>query len=266
MKNKRRPRNRKTAAETLRENMEHIFSNKPGNDLTEASEKAWLNYILDFEEYHKNAKDVTVWEFIGKPPFVLIDKLDSASISLALDAIYEKMTSNNVLLDFCVAYPDDVIYKFITEELFQHKIQDIKIPGGNICFIYEEFHPNHDYDLRRYSSEHLECLFKPDVIRSHLSFYAMNSIYLNDKLCTKDSLADFIIDFHNLHKRAELRNHTITDLTFDLELNSGKVSVDFNCCLFFNDGGHLEKKENVTLNYLLEYDFWILKKIESSLF
>jgi len=43
-------------------------------------------------------------------------------------------------------YAPSVIYKFITEELFDHEMDDIMLPGFVHHFIYEEFHPNHEYD------------------------------------------------------------------------------------------------------------------------
>src|SRR5690606_22942096 len=43
---------------------------------------------------------------------------------------------------------DMVIYRFITEELVEHQMDDMRIPGMTLHYAYEEFHPNHDYDLR----------------------------------------------------------------------------------------------------------------------
>ena len=265
-KSDRKSRKNKTEDASLRANLEYIFSSEEGLDIPKALEKAWLNYIMDFEYRHRNAKYVSVWEFIGKPQFKLLDQLESGSIDDALNNLFAIMKENNILLDFCVDYPKEIIYRFITEELFQHEMQDIRMPGGNICFSYEEFHPNHDYDLRRYSIEHLEKLFQPDSMLNHLLFTGIKDIYLNNKLYNKESLADFIILFHDLHKKIVMGDYKIIALTFDTELNTGKVILNFDCCLFFIDGGLTEKKETITFYFDRQYDCWVLNKIECSLF
>ena len=53
-------------------------------------------------------------------------------------------------LDFCDGpYPDEEIYKFITEELFTHEIDLVPISGMTWNFIYEEFHPNNKADIEK---------------------------------------------------------------------------------------------------------------------
>lgn len=47
-------------------------------------------------------------------------------------------------LDFLCDVDDAEAYRFITEELMDEEIDDIRIEGLRHCFIYEEFHPNTD--------------------------------------------------------------------------------------------------------------------------
>jgi hypothetical protein len=142
----------------LKLEMEHGMSNMD-TKLSPDAENEWLNYIHNFEKVYKDAKQVKVIAFIGSPSYKRITELSSEEISAELDHLLDVMADGGVKVDFICEYEDDVKYKFITEELFESEIDDIKLQGAFQCFIYEEFHPNHDYDLRRHGEYFLERIF-----------------------------------------------------------------------------------------------------------
>ena len=53
------------------------------------------------------------------------------------------LNKNSIQLDTICDVEEREIYRFVTEELFSHKMDNMRIPGMMACFIYEEFHPNH---------------------------------------------------------------------------------------------------------------------------
>ncbi len=59
------------------------------------------------------------------------------------------MHQNRLELDILGEYPDRLIYTFITEELFDHEMDDLQLPGYTTNFCYEEFHPNHELDIKQ---------------------------------------------------------------------------------------------------------------------
>ena len=71
------------------------------------------------------------------------------NISHELAYINKKMKEKNVVLDVLSKYDDRTIYTFITEKFFEHKTESNAgaIPGMVTHFTYEEFHPNHTYDI-----------------------------------------------------------------------------------------------------------------------
>ena len=74
-----------------------------------------------------------------------------------MNAILQK---HNLALDICDGpYPDLIIYKFITEELFAHELEMNGIPGMTINFIYEEFHPNHKAEITKCTHQFLQHWF-----------------------------------------------------------------------------------------------------------
>ena len=124
-----------------------IFSTSP--DLPPELEGQWLDYISEFESKSKNATEMTVYSFIGQPEFKRFDDLSSEVVKIELDRLIAIMQVHNVHLDFLADYPVETIYRFITNEFFTPHMNVMQMPGMMHGFIYEEFHPNDEYDLKR---------------------------------------------------------------------------------------------------------------------
>jgi hypothetical protein len=57
------------------------------------------------------------------------------------------------------------LYRFTTEELFEHEIDDINIPGMISGFIYDEFYPDYEYDNTRYALDDcIKIILKKDAV------------------------------------------------------------------------------------------------------
>ena len=113
-------------------------------------ESVWLDYIQKFEDEFAKDKKTTVYEFIGSPEFRPVAEIPDEEIEASLDKLRTVMGKNNVILDTICDVDEREMYRFITEELFFHKTTDIRIEGMKHCFIYEEFHPNHEYDIKNH--------------------------------------------------------------------------------------------------------------------
>jgi len=111
-------------------------------------ENKWLNSIEEFEVQFENANQVTVFEFLGKPAFKKIDELKPEEITIELKRLNDIMQNGNISLSTLCSVDENELYRFISEELFQYQIDNIRIPGMMTCFTYEEFHPNSEYDIR----------------------------------------------------------------------------------------------------------------------
>ncbi|TAE23365.1 MAG: hypothetical protein EAZ91_22125 [Cytophagales bacterium] len=93
---------------------------------------------------------VSVYETIGCPPFRPDTDLTDAEITHALGAMIVCLSKFGIKLDILSPgdYSDRTIYRFVTNELFSYQSPDLTDDEG-ITFIYEEFHPNHRYDIVR---------------------------------------------------------------------------------------------------------------------
>jgi len=111
-------------------------------DLPPDVERQWLDNIERFEQACAGAKRTTVRHFIGNPTVTPIDKLQPDQVQPALDTVISILNRNDVFLDFLAPTPIEEQYRFITEELLDVEIDDIRMHGFQHRFIYEEFHPN----------------------------------------------------------------------------------------------------------------------------
>ena len=122
-------------------------------------ESQWLRNVYAFEQQFSQAKRIKVYDYIGRPVVMKYDELTPDQIRKELERVRVIMENHALELDCICQYDDAIIYKFITEELFEHEMDDMTIPGMTYHFIYEEFHPNHDYDLREHSKGLIETIF-----------------------------------------------------------------------------------------------------------
>lgn len=125
----------------LKLEMEHGMKDSESHGLSPQLENMWLNSIFKFEENMKKAPRITVFQHLGEPSFPDAASLSQQEISRELQRLMDYMQSKNVVLDCIKEYADDVIYRFITEELFKEEV--FFMPSSNMImhFIYEEFHP-----------------------------------------------------------------------------------------------------------------------------
>ena len=122
------------------------FSPTP-NDLPADLEAEFLASVEEFERRWEEASTTTVRAFLGNPDILHPADVPARGIPDELARITEIMNRRNVHLDFICPVPDAEAYRFIVEELLDHEMEDIPIEGMIHGFIYEEFHPNHLYDV-----------------------------------------------------------------------------------------------------------------------
>jgi hypothetical protein len=186
-------------------------------------ENHWLNSIYgNFEHLVKDAKKIKVYEFIGKPVFTKVEELSATEISEVLQQLRSTMREKGVVLNCKCEYECKQIYKFIVEELFNQEIDDISIEGIVHHFNYEEFYPNHDYDLRRYTEEFVNNLLSQKW-NPKIDVHSFNkTVSYRDKGYNNREISSIILAFQE-SRSFQLEDFEIKELSFDIEKGEGKV-------------------------------------------
>ena len=166
-----------------------------------------------------------MYDFIGKPSFVPAESLTSEQLHTAIEDLRQHMEAHGVVLDFCCSYNDVVIYQFITNEFFAYQMDNIRMEDGVHGFNYEEFHPNHDNDLRRFSTD-----FINDVAggkwREYKTYVLSEVVCLHQKMYTRSRISSIIEIFQEFRSTLALEHLIIQNVTIDLESKKAIVRVD----------------------------------------
>ncbi len=238
------------------QSMESMDSNLPPE-----IENQWLNNIMNFEQQHKNAKRISVYEFIGKPEFKKASELNKESVAEELERLLTILDQNEIELSSISEYDDELIYKFITEELFLQETDDIRIEGIISCFDYEEFHPNHQNDLDRYTREYIEDIFGMKWHSEYSVTMMEDEIKLNGKKMLKKIFSEKVELFHELHQSISVSDLAINKIDFSIEKEKAKVEAHFEYEVQQSDGEKQNHKTNCTFQYVYKWDCWCPKEI-----
>lgn len=193
------------------------FFMQEGEFIPPEMENEFLKNIIAFEENSKNAVMTTVYEKIGKPAFEKFSALKENEITAALKNITAIMEKHQVYLHINDGpYPDEVIYTFITEELFDHEVDKEPVFGSGWNFIYEEFYPNDKADIERTTHNFLRNWFKGDLenLRIELS---PQMITAEEKPLLKEEALKKISYFFQAHEKFYDYGYNIYDIGFNLE-------------------------------------------------
>ena len=223
------------------------------SSLPPAIENKWLSNMYNFEKQYKEAKRIKVYDHLGRLSFVKVDDLKPREIKAELKRITSLMGKKGIELDCCADYDEAVIYRFITKELFEHEMDLIEIDGFVHHFIYEEFHPNHDYDLRNYADEFISLLLRRKMNE-------FDSHRFGDKVCFNGSAYDktgilaIIESFQEAHRSFEVDHFQILQVNFDLKEGHGGVQARIRYSARGN--GVVAYEGNVSIDFALQDKYW----------
>jgi hypothetical protein len=228
-------------------------SDTPGRE--PAIEYQWLKRIQNFEEQYKGAKRVKVYDFLGRPAFKKMEELKPQEIEAELDRFQSLMEEKKMALDCSSDYDKAIIYKFVTEELFEQEIDDVSADGVVTHFVYEEFHPNHELDLRKYADELIGILFwkKWDKFDSHC--FAL-SVGFKGSEYDPASVGDIIQAFQETHGSFSVQQFQIQDVKFDLVKGRAEVKALIRYVVHGNE--ILTFDGDCVINFLYQWGFWYI--------
>lgn len=241
----------------LKLSIEHgpSYFGKGNSNLPPEIEGQFLDYISNFEKAYQNAKPISVFEKIGSPEFKLSATLTDDEIDVELERILGIMGQNGLAIDMLADYENEsrLLYNFITEELFSHEIDNMNVPGMVTNFIYEEFHPNHEYDLKQATEDFLKMFFntKSDFYDEYHSKDATNHIALNN--------------FRSLFQEFEMTFFDFQEITFDEQDALVRFNIDF-WAKMDGKGTKINYSGDGNFTFKFEHEYWYLGEVTLPIF
>jgi hypothetical protein len=89
----------------------------------------WLDYILNFERQFESAPRITVRERIGNPTIQPVAEIPLYALAEAVNDLLDLLAAHGIAVDFMGEWDDLAAYRFITEELLDEEMDDIRIEG-----------------------------------------------------------------------------------------------------------------------------------------
>lgn len=136
----------------------HFTESSP--ELPPDIESRWLENIEEFERQFENVQQCSVREMLGDPEFKPLDQIPQEQLEHELDKALDLLSRHNLVVDCLAVEPPEDLYRFITTELLDQEVDNVRIEGWNTCFIYEDFHPNDEYDAKSMAEHFLWDLFE----------------------------------------------------------------------------------------------------------
>ena len=132
-----------------------------GETLPPEIENEFLKNVFAFEQNLGDYKPIKVVDHLEKPDFPKATNLDDDSLKREYNRLMELMEKKSIAIDFIRPREERFKYQFITEELFAHETGN-SMPGMTTHFIYEEFHADHDLDIRNRTDDFLRDWFRKE--------------------------------------------------------------------------------------------------------
>lgn len=240
--------------------LEHGMQMDHTTELDPELENQWLKSVYAFEQQYKQAKKTSVYEYIGQPPFRKWDALSAEELRKELQVIQIVMENKGVQLDCICEYDDAVIYKFITEELFQHEMDDMGLSGMTCHFIYEEFHPNHDYDIRKQSNQFLEAIFSRHWDSEYHRYLLAPKVSCSGEAHDRSHISSFIKTFQEAHAAFCVKESYVTEVAIDVEHMRANVKMALSVTGKMKQGDRIRYEGDCSLEFLREDDYWSITR------
>ncbi|TAD86687.1 MAG: hypothetical protein EAY75_07485 [Bacteroidetes bacterium] len=189
------------------------FGTMDGASLPPDLENAFLKNIMAFEQQFQQQKTTTVFAKIGKPTrFKPIAELRPDEIEAAWRELDAHMQDHGVQLSAISPNVSTAeLYRFTIEELFEHDMDDMDVPGMTSHFTYDEFYPDYKYDNTRYAiDECLALIFNKDA--PDMWLWLKNEVCLNNSnMMPRDEFIALVERFKSVHDSLTLVSAEATD-------------------------------------------------------
>ena len=222
------------------------------NDVPPEIENQFLKNLFEFESAIRDKKMVKVFDFIGKPKILSIRSVKKGMLKIELEKLLAILTEHNIQVDCICEVSDRDFYKFLTEELMEQETDDFNADGWTHHFIYEEFHPNVEHDLRSLTVD-----FINSILSQEFDFY---KTYVHEKVKTKkqqyiskETAIAWIESFRNSFDHFEKQEISIDEVQFTKMKGSVKATVSYEATL---DNRKFQFKGDAFLKFKVGDGYW----------
>lgn len=186
-------------------------------------ENQFLKNILEFEKNNAAPNQKKVRDILGNPKFEREESLDDINFEQAYKKLMKYLKKHCIVIDFSRERSDRFKYNFITGELFNHETSLAPVKGMTTYFSYEEFHPDHEMDIKETTENFLNAFLDKKL--------TAEAYYLEDKILEPDgkevAKAEYMKRMEAMYeatKPFENFSFKIEKIGFDLKDNTDEIT------------------------------------------
>jgi hypothetical protein len=113
--------------------------------LSPEAESEWLDHVLEFERQFEQAERITVRQRIGDPPIQSLSDLPLHAVGEAVTALLDLLAAHGIAVDFLGDVDELEAYRYLTQELLDQEMDDIRVEGMITHFTYST--PEYDVQM-----------------------------------------------------------------------------------------------------------------------
>jgi len=225
-------------------------------------ENDFLKGVEEFDKVWDKCKQITVFEKLGRPIFRKANEVPDAELKKEFYSISDKLREKGMSIESIHKVDDREMYRFITEELFKHETDDMSLPGWITHFTYEEFHPNHECDVKDHAWDFVKEILGKRNVEAHLLCSEIK--ISDDSIITAEEVLRKINAQRSFYSKFEIEQFEISLFEINDEKTIAKVDFDLKYSAIidgtkerhlFNGKGNAVLKNEYDSNWWTIYQF-----------
>jgi hypothetical protein len=226
-------------------------------------EGKFLDYIQQFEDEFAKRRTILVYDLAGRPECRPEAEIPEDEISAELKTVLNILHINSISITTICDVPERELYRFITEELFNVETNDIRIPGMSHGFIYEEFHPNHEHDIKNRVTELVEYLFDKEKENATDLWELADEVETGDKVFPKKDLIEKLAHFRDAFSSFTVHDFSINVITASDADDNGEAHCTIHYSADIEGSAETMDFEGESAFCLKrQYEWWMITKFE----
>ena len=192
-------------------------------------ENQFLKNIMEFEQRHVDSKAITIFNLLGEPVFDDEKSLDELKFETEYSRLELLLQDHGIKVEFSRERNDRFKYDFITKELFDHATTFMPVKGMTTYFLYEEFHPDHELDIKNLTSQFLNDYFEKRL-DEETSYIGNHFMEPDGNVLSKEELMKQFCAAYDVFRKIENTSFTIENINFELneETVDGQQGMGFS--------------------------------------
>ncbi len=219
-------------------------------------ENAFLRQIEKIQRAHAVAVTNKLYELIDKPEYSHVHDLSDKAVAKEFKRLLKLMDKKGVSLVSVSGIDTRELYRFLTEELFKRDVESINLKGWRLHFVYEDFYPNHAFDIKRTVHDAAVIL----IDKENPPFEAVYDDDMRDKLGLQVDFEEWVSNlkiWQSTFNNGRLEEMDVKVLDINEENTEAYLSCSITYGLQSAKGRRFAKRE-----YPIE--FWLTRKPDAN--